>query len=112
MQPIPFAEANTTLYPPAGEEDRVSIVHALVEDGRTTTIWRPTMEEIITLQNGGGVALTLWGNTMPPACLFTVSLSYDPVPEETNAATDPRPGAGEALENPDDLVGDGPVATQ
>lgn len=76
MIPQRFAEANVVMKRPAGmtEEECFDVV-AYRGAGRVITCWRPTPEELVKLNLGEPVWLSLAGETMQPA-LVTVEYPF------------------------------------
>lgn len=70
MLPCNFDESNITLGPPEGmTEDEVHSLRAYKGFGQVITCWKPTVEELLEIQQTGRVWLRVMGDTMPPAAL-------------------------------------------
>ncbi len=78
MIPVSFPEANIILSKPASmpDEQCMQIVgyRGIDEDGHPyiLTMWQPNKEDIEAIQSGRPVFLKLVGESMQPACLFTL----------------------------------------
>lgn len=73
MIPQRFAQANVMMRPPPGMEASVEPVHAFHGAGRVVTAWRPTPEELVRLNLGEPLYLTILGQGMPPVALMVES---------------------------------------
>lgn len=76
MQCYQHPECNDVLRPPKGatsEECRPLPILRDALDGTPVVMsfWRPSAEELMMLQNGGGVVLVVHGHTHPPLFLTT-----------------------------------------
>lgn len=69
MIPQRFAEANTVMRAPKGMEDECSDIHAYRDGTYVLTAWRPPPEELVKINLGEPVYLTVVGKTMPPVAV-------------------------------------------
>lgn len=73
-----FVEANLTLKAPEDWDVEANgpceDLHVYAKDGTITSVWKPTPEELAELNAGGGVALTIYGRSMPPVALWTIKM--------------------------------------
>lgn len=68
MIPQRFPESNTVMRRPAGmTEEQCADIHAYTNGQQVITCWRPTPEELVKLNLGEPVWLSLMGPTMQPA---------------------------------------------
>lgn len=77
MRPTQHPTSNRVLGAPAGWDQgelpcgAIAITDVVLDDGRPAvmTFWRPSADELVTLNAGGLVALAIIGKTMPPASI-------------------------------------------
>ena len=75
MIPANFEEANTIFGPPEGmTEDDVKSIRAYVGEhldssAVTITCWKPTREELDSIEKTGRVWLMIFGKGMPPVAV-------------------------------------------
>lgn len=83
------------MQPPAGvPEGSVSAIHAYRGDGRVITCWRPTPEELVKINLGEGVWLSIWGEGMPPVLVSADSPWIECTPERLAELKTNPPAAG------------------
>lgn len=73
MKSVHFEGCNKRFGPPEGMSDEECFtVHALEIDGRVTTAWLPSIEDLKNLRSGKPIYLSCFGG-MPPVSLFTIN---------------------------------------
>ena len=82
MIPQRFRESNRVMRKPAEmTEEECFDIHAFVGGGQVITCWRPTPEELVKLNLGEPVWLTVIGQTMPPVAIVVDSpFAHSPDP--------------------------------
>lgn len=74
MEATSFDESNHSLGPPPGvSEDECSSLAVFVDGKHVVSCWKLTREELEEVNRTGRVWLTIWGRTMPPACVQVAS---------------------------------------
>ena len=72
LTPQYFHGVTTLLGAPPGWDPTLGPCEPLpakIDDGFVTTMWKPSVEEIVQLQGGGVIVLRVVGATHPPMCL-------------------------------------------
>ena len=84
MIPVRFAQANIEMQPPPGEEENVHTLwcwRGTYGDGTPgfVSAWRPTPEELVRLNLGEPIFLSILGASLPPH-VFTLYNPLEPQP--------------------------------
>ncbi len=70
MEVVKMPLCNLHLVPPPGMEDNVYAMHAWTDGKRIVSWWKPTMEEIEQLRQGGHIVLSVVGYRQPPIAVL------------------------------------------
>jgi hypothetical protein len=86
MNPVRFAQANVEMQAPPGQEESVHPLwcwRGQFADGEPgfVSAWRPTREELVKLNLGEPLFLTILGSGLPPH-LLTVDNPLEPPTKE------------------------------
>lgn len=86
--PTSFEESDSVLDKPEGSSydqcEPLAIKRVVTPDGIPCVVscWKATQEELDEIVRTGRVWLTVWGNTMPPACV-SGSTPFEPAHGES-----------------------------
>lgn len=78
MTPVPFKQANMTLGPAPGTEDKVTPLPVFNDGEHTTSCWMLSPEELKQVSETGRIYVRVWaGRSSPPIC----AAAFNPVGE-------------------------------
>ncbi len=79
MNCVEFEGYNVLLGPPPSwPRGQCGALPIFRHDGRMTSAWKPTAEELEALKNGAHICLTVWGDVHPPVAMHVQKFSEMP----------------------------------